>query len=58
MAARNPATAKGLLPVLIADAPGFEAAFGRLVGLLLTAVAIEMLLRGITAFVHQLSSAA
>ena len=31
MAARNPATAKGLLPVLIADAPGFEAAFGRLV---------------------------
>ena len=34
------------------------AAFGRLVGLLLTAVAIEMLLRGITAFVHQLSGAA
>ncbi len=31
MAARNPATTKGLLPVLIADAPGFEAAFGRLV---------------------------
>lgn len=33
------------------------AAFGRLVGLLLTAVSVEMLLRGITAFVHQLSSA-
>jgi histidinol dehydrogenase len=31
MAARNPASAKGVLPVLIADAPGFESAFSRLV---------------------------
>jgi histidinol dehydrogenase len=30
MAGRNPAPAKHLLPVLQADAPGFEAAFGRL----------------------------
>jgi histidinol dehydrogenase len=31
MVARNPAAAKGILPVLIADSSGFEAAFGRLV---------------------------
>ena len=32
MVGRNPASSKGgVLPVLIADSPGFEAAFGRLV---------------------------
>jgi histidinol dehydrogenase len=31
MVGRNPAAFKGLLPVLAADAPGFEAAFSRLV---------------------------
>jgi hypothetical protein len=28
MVGRNPAASKGVLPVLTADAPGFEAAFG------------------------------
>jgi MarC family membrane protein len=56
------ATATTLLTLLFAErlvallGERTLAAFGRLVGLLLTAVAIEMLLRGITAFVRQLSA--